>query len=84
MQLLELIVAGAEGLHARPAAELVRISQSADAEISIGRAGQARVPASSMLSMLALGLRHGERIEVSIAGESNPELERQIRDLFSA
>jgi phosphotransferase system HPr (HPr) family protein len=82
--LLELTISAPEGLHARPAAELVRISQTSSHSIEIGRAGQPRVSASSMLALLGLGLRQGERVEVAVSADFDPALEAQILALFSA
>lgn len=57
-----------EGLHARPAAALVRLVAGFDARATVNGAD-----ASSMLRIIALGLRHGERVTVRAEGPQAPE-----------
>ncbi|MGN6444219.1 dihydroxyacetone kinase phosphoryl donor subunit DhaM [Amnibacterium sp.] len=52
-----------EGLHARPAAALVRLVAGFDARVTVNGAD-----ASSLLRVIALGLRHGERVRVRAEG----------------
>lgn len=59
-----LRLVNASGLHARPAAELVKLASQFAATITVND-----VDASSLLSVLALGLEHGAAVELSAAGE---------------
>ncbi|MDE2591553.1 MAG: HPr family phosphocarrier protein [Actinomycetales bacterium] len=68
MATTEVLIGNVEGLHARPAAELVRIASNAGLEVKLGRVNQALVPANSILAILGLGLRSGERITVTVTG----------------
>ena len=56
------------GLHARPAAAVVRIAAAQDVAVTVGRPGGTPVDATSMLSLLALGADHGEVVEVRASG----------------
>ncbi len=67
------VVASKIGLHARPASLLVKIANSAGVPITIGRVGQKAVNAASMLSVLALGAKSGEELEVTVADGPNAE-----------
>ncbi|GAA2753743.1 dihydroxyacetone kinase phosphoryl donor subunit DhaM [Amnibacterium kyonggiense] len=53
-----------EGLHARPAAALVKTVTGFDARVTVNGAD-----ASSLLRIIALGLRHGERVRVRAEGD---------------
>lgn len=52
-----------EGLHARPAAALVKLAAGFDARVSVNGAD-----AASLLRIIALGLRHGEDVTVRASG----------------
>ena len=60
-----VVLADPEGLHARPAAALVRLAAGFDARVTINGAD-----ASSLLRIIALGLRHGERVTVRAEGDA--------------
>jgi phosphocarrier protein HPr len=66
-------VASTVGLHARPASLLVKESAKSGLAITIGRVGEKPVNAASMLSVLALGIKFDEAIEVTVADGENAE-----------
>ncbi|TVR25740.1 MAG: HPr family phosphocarrier protein [Nitriliruptor sp.] len=55
------------GLHARPAAAVVKAANDLPTVVSIGKDGRA-VDARSMLSLLSLGAEHGDTVTVSAEG----------------
>lgn len=59
------------GLHARPASLLVKAAAAAGIAVTIGRPGDKAVNAASLLSVLALGVKNGEDIEVTVADADN-------------
>jgi phosphocarrier protein HPr len=63
-------VAGADGLHARPAALFVRAVAESGMAVRIGRAdGESDVDARSILAVLGLDVRSGDRVRLSADGE---------------
>jgi multiphosphoryl transfer protein len=66
----EFPVETAHGLHARPAAQLVRTAASFDADVRVTNlsAGRGPVSARSLNSVATLGVGHGDRIEVTASG----------------
>lgn len=62
-QRLELVLDNEHGLHARPAAELVRTASGFDAAVTVEG-----VDAKSMLRVLALGLDRGSRVVFEATG----------------
>ena len=66
-----------EGLHARPAAALVRLAARFDARVTVNGAD-----ASSLLRVIALGLRHGEQVVVRAEGPQAAEAVEAVAELL--
>jgi multiphosphoryl transfer protein len=66
----EFVVGNPHGLHARPAARLVREVRGLGAEVTVRnlRSGAGPVPAGSLSRVATLGLRRGDRAEVRATG----------------
>ncbi len=78
----QVVVVGSKvGLHARPASLLVKAASSAGVPVTIGRVGENAVNAASMLSVLALGAKHGESIEITVA--DGPNADQVLADLVN-
>lgn len=77
------IIAHEVGLHARPAAMLVKTVTSSGKKVSISRVGQKSVNAASMLSVLSLGLKQGEEVEISIEENDAQDLMQEIVNLIT-
>jgi phosphocarrier protein HPr len=64
----QIVAVGSKvGLHARPASILVKAAAAAGLAVTIGRPGEKAVNAASLLSVLALGVKNGDSIEVTVA-----------------
>lgn len=61
------------GLHARPAAMLVKAANRQSGTVRIGRPGQEQVDAKSILSVLSLAVSCGEQVVVQTEGPSADE-----------
>lgn len=61
------------GLHARPASIFVKAAAGAGVPVTVGRVGDKAVNASSMLSVLALGVKQGEELEITVGETENAE-----------
>jgi PTS hybrid protein len=59
-----VVLVDPEGLHARPAAALVRLAAGFDARVTVNG-----VDAASLLRVIALGLRHGQEVAVRAEGD---------------
>jgi multiphosphoryl transfer protein len=69
------------GLHARPASHLARLAGGFDATVEVGRPGRAGVDASSVLGVVAQGLRVGDEVEFVVAG---PQAQATLDAILSA
>jgi phosphocarrier protein len=65
-------VASKVGLHARPAAAVVKAANALDTVVYLAKDGDP-VDARSMLSILALGAGHGDTVTVSAEGDGAAE-----------
>jgi PTS hybrid protein len=77
---IELTLNNDVGLHARPAALLARTVSGFDADVSI-RLGEKTASANSVLALMSLGARQGDRIEVSAGGEQAAEALSAVKAL---
>lgn len=81
----ELTVRAAHGLHARPAAQLVRTASSFDAEVTVSNASTGRGPVSarSLNGVATLGVARGERVAVTALGPQAREAIEALEALAS-
>ncbi|MBC7297938.1 MAG: HPr family phosphocarrier protein [Demequina sp.] len=57
-------VGSSVGLHARPAALFVQAVNDSGVAVTICKPGGTPAPANSMLTIMALGAKHGETVEL--------------------
>jgi phosphocarrier protein HPr len=74
-------IASPVGLHARPAARFVKTAAKYPDPVSIGRPGKEPVDARSMLSVLGLGIGHGEEVVLNGAQEALDELSTLLSEV---
>jgi PTS hybrid protein len=79
----ELTLRNDVGLHARPAALLVRSLTGLDADVRI-RFGEHEADARSVLALMSLGAREGDRIEVRAVGDQASEALRRVKELVES
>jgi phosphocarrier protein len=78
-------VAIAEGLHARPAALFAKLSAEQPVTVTIRKPDGAPVPASSILSLMGLGVSAGDEIILAAEGdEAETSLETLTQYLVTA
>lgn len=63
----KVILTAPNGMHARPAGELVKLAKSLDGKVTLATAVKS-VSATSMLGVLSLGLKSGAEIIVTAEG----------------
>ena len=79
----EITIVNRLGLHARAAAQLVRMANEYPCDIHLDKDGQVS-NAKSVMEVLMLGGTVGTSIKVSADGEKEDEALRAIVDLFDA
>jgi len=77
---VEIVLDNEIGLHARPAALVARALADVDAEVTVAL-GDKRADARSVLALLGLAARHGDRITVTARGTQAADAVAAIREL---
>ena len=75
----EMVIRVAEGLHARPAAEFVRLCVESGSEVLVRRIDGQSANGSSILGLLTLGLKTGDLVII----EAPDSAETLVDDLVS-
>lgn len=68
-----VVVGSKVGLHARPASLLVKAAGGSGLGVTIGKPGEKAVNAASLLSVLALGVKNGDSVEITVADGDNSD-----------
>lgn len=77
---LNYTIKSKEGLHARPAARLVKLAGSFKGKIEISY--QKTVNMKSMLLVLSLGIPHGAQFKITLDGELESEMANSIQQVL--
>lgn len=79
----EATIALPHGLHARPAARLAACAQGFDAEVHLEAVGGRRANVRSAVSVLALGVGHGETVRLTAGGPDGPAVLPALKSLLA-
>lgn len=71
-----------DGWHARPASEFAKVVTRAGVSVTVGKPGQTPVRGDSVLSLMALGAKHGEKLVISVTGSDEELVLDQLTSLF--
>lgn len=66
------------GIHARPAAQFVQAVVASGCDVTIAKAGGNPVPAGSILSIMGLGIRQGDSVEINVEGDGADTVANQL------
>ena len=78
----EFEIVNALGLHARAAAQLVKIANRYKSEVFIECEGQT-VNAKSIMGVLMLAAGQGTKVKIRCAGEDGPQCLEELRQLIA-
>lgn len=76
-------IASRVGLHARPAAIFVQTVSGAGIPVLIGRPGDEPVDAASILGVMGLGAKHGEKVVLAADGDAAEQILDELVALLS-
>lgn len=71
------------GLHARPAALFVQAASRTPTAVTLARPGEAPVDATSILSVLGLGVSAGEQVVLAAEGEDAERVLDELAEMLS-
>jgi phosphocarrier protein HPr len=78
LQRTTVVVGQAEGLHARPAAEFVKLASRFRAAVRLARGGR-EADGKSIMAVMALGASRGAEVELRVEGEDEAEAFSALR-----
>ncbi len=79
----EVIVVPEAGLHARPAKEIVKKARGCSSNITVVK-GSREASAQSLMKLMALGAKKGDRVLVRAEGEDEEEAVEVVAGLISS
>lgn len=83
MKTLSYTIKDAQGIHARPAGELVKAAKVFACEIKIGKGGR-MVDAKKIFGIMGLGAKQGDAVEISFDGEDEEQAYTSIAAFMEA
>lgn len=78
------VVASEVGLHARPAAVFARAAKDTGLPVTVTVDGGDPVDATSVLSVLTLGVEHGQRVTLRADGDGAADALERLVDLLES
>lgn len=72
MKELSYTIKDEQGIHARPAGELVKLAKSFASEIQIGKDGK-MVDCKKIFGIMGLGAKQGETVDFTFSGEDEEQ-----------
>ncbi|ALC25171.1 HPr family phosphocarrier protein [Streptomyces pristinaespiralis] len=79
-----VVIGSRSGLHARPASVFVQAAARQPVRVTVARDGGSPVDARSLLSVLALGAKHGESLVLSAEGDGAEAAVEELATLVAA
>lgn len=83
MKSLSYTITDEQGIHARPAGELVKVAKEYTSEIKIGK-GDKMVDCKKIFGIMGLGAKKGDVVNVSFSGEDEEQAFSAVEDFLKA
>lgn len=78
----EYVILAPQGIHARPATTLIRLTKNFKSTVSLKR-GNKTIRLNSMLNILSMTIKGGETISVIVEGDDEAEAAKAIGLFFT-
>lgn len=82
MQNFNYTITDESGIHARPAGMLVKEAAKYDAQIII-KHGEKEADARKLFALMQLGVKKGEEVQVTVAGDDEEVVVAQMEQFFN-
>lgn len=79
---IELTVSNKMGIHARPAAMIVRVANKYAAEVTVEKDGE-QVNGKSIMGLMMLAAGNGSKLRFTAMGKDAEDMLREMSNLFS-
>lgn len=81
MKQFEYVIKSELGIHARPAGLIAKAAQSGNSVCILTKDGK-NVDLKKVFALMAMGVKCGDRIEITVEGDDEDTVFEEIRDLF--
>lgn len=78
MRLINHVIMDPLGMHARPAALMIKTASSFKSEFSLNAKGRT-IPLNSILALMTLELKMGDRMKVTVEGPDEVQAAKALR-----
>lgn len=78
MQTINHVISDPLGIHARPAALMIKTATGFNSDIRLNAKGKSIV-LSSILSLMTLGLKQGDRMNITVEGPDEVQAAKSLR-----
>jgi phosphocarrier protein len=83
MKSFSYVIKDAEGIHARPAGELVKLAKSFKSSVTIAK-GEKSGNAAKIFAVMGLGAKQGEQVDLTIEGEDEETAAAELQKFMEA
>lgn len=83
MKTLSYTITDEQGIHARPAGELVKVAKTFTCEIKIGK-DEKMVDCKKIFGIMGLGAKKGETVNLSFSGEDEEQALTAVEEFLKA
>ena len=81
MKEFKYVITDAQGIHARPAAELVKELKGVTSVVKLTKEGKT-VEAKKLMAVMSLGIKCGQEVTVTVEGEDEDAVAEKLENFF--
>ncbi|HUM85493.1 MAG TPA: HPr family phosphocarrier protein [Lachnospiraceae bacterium] len=81
MQKFSYVITDGEGIHARPAGQLVKLCKSFSSKVKMDCNGK-QVDAAKLLAVMSVGAKQGHQVDFTIEGDKEEDEAKQLEDFM--
>ena len=81
MKEFKYVITDAQGIHARPASELVKERKGVSSVVKLTKEGKT-VEAKKLMAVMSLGIKCGQEITVTVEGEDEDAVAERLENFF--
>ena len=81
MKEFKYVITDAQGIHARPASELVKEHKGVTSVVKLTKEGKT-VEAKKLMAVMSLGIKCGQEVTVTVEGEDEDAVAEKLENFF--
>ncbi len=81
MKEFKYVITDAQGIHARPASELVKELEGVTSVVKLTKEGKT-VEAKKLMAVMSLGIKCGQEVTVTVEGEDEDAVAEKLENFF--